>query len=64
MKKEAAEHFMFGLKNYHWKQKPELTKHAQYVLDTIYDDFKNELKAKNKYIKELEDKIYDMQNMF
>ena len=41
MTKEQTEHFMFGLKNYHWKRSPELYIHVQYVLDAIFEDQKH-----------------------
>ncbi len=44
MTKESVEHFMFGLKNYHWKRNPALYKHVEYVLDTLFEDFEEELK--------------------
>ncbi len=41
MTKTQAEHFMFGLKSYHWKRNDELYSHVQYVLDAMFEDQKH-----------------------
>ncbi len=38
MTREAAETFMFGLKNYQWLQHPLLYEHVDLGIKMIYDD--------------------------